>query len=69
MVEYRDIIKVDCRLSNNKWNCELTRILSDEPKEINENLQTRLFFITYNFNKYSFECFSGRKKDTVLAVS
>jgi len=38
MVEYRDIVSINCKKKGNKWDCEILRIISDELKEINKNL-------------------------------
>ncbi|MFW9880521.1 MAG: hypothetical protein ACFFG0_46220 [Candidatus Thorarchaeota archaeon] len=38
MVEYRRVMGINCKPTIKGWDCDITRILSDEPKEINNNV-------------------------------
>lgn len=38
MVEYRRVMRVSCKPVKDGWECDITRILSEEAKTINNNL-------------------------------
>lgn len=38
MTEYRKVVDIKCALKNGAWDCDISRILTDEPKEIQGNL-------------------------------
>ena len=35
---YKNIRNVKCEIKNGSWSCRITRILSEELKEVNDNL-------------------------------
>ncbi len=38
MTEWKNIISVNCKEIEGKWKCELNRILSDKPREVDKQL-------------------------------
>lgn len=50
MVEYRNVTSVKCIKNGGKWDCDIGRFLSDEPKRIND----QVCFITKNETEKGF---------------
>lgn len=38
MVEYMRVMRINCKPVKDGWECDITRILSDEPKTIDNNI-------------------------------
>lgn len=38
MVVYFNIEEIKCRLKNDKWSCDITRLFTDKPQKIDDKL-------------------------------
>lgn len=38
MVIFKDIIEVACKLKDDKWSCDITRLFSDKPQKVDDKL-------------------------------
>ena len=38
MIEYHNITDIKCSLKNNKWDCDITRLLNKEPTEMDNRI-------------------------------
>ena len=64
MVEYKNVTKVSCRKENDKWTCDITRLLSEEPKEIDD----RLCYIQKTETEPNLETVSLREKAKICTI-